>query len=163
MAKKPTPEAPTPPATEPAATPPVDPPATEPAAEPDATAPTPPLDAGPPATEPAPEDPPPGALEEPAPEAPAGPWRVVAVCAKSVTIHFPGGPTRVVGGDWITEPDRLAVLGGCEEFFTFLPCASPEHLAEMQARFARDLAELEGMAALMGYAVHPAGAECPKK
>lgn len=125
----------------------------------------------PPAETPAPADPPPDLAEAPPPEPeivpaapaePPPPWRVVAVCKKPVGVYFGGGFARLLGGEWVTEPDRLAVVAGDTEHFAFLPCQDAEHLARMQAQYAHDLAQLTEMAAEMGYTVHPAGAVCPK-
>lgn len=91
------------------------------------------------------------AAPPPAP-APAPPWRTVALCHTACNVHFGGQLIRLLGGEWVTEPDRVATIRGCEQF-QFFDVTSPEQLASIMTETTTLIEQATKQLADLGYVV----------
>lgn len=94
----------------------------------------------------------PAAADDP----PKGPWRRVALCQKAVQVYFGGALVRVLGGELITEVDRVAVLVG-DPAFRLFEVESAADIDAIRHGYAREVEELRAAAAALGLVVYRDG------
>lgn len=99
-------------------------------------------------------------VAEEAPRPPA--WRTVALVKKSRTVSFSSGAVKLLGGELVTEPDRVASLRG-DDAFQFIEVESRDHLAWLQEGLVRRQTQIREAAAELGLVVFRDGEVTPPR
>lgn len=118
------------------------------------------------ATTPTPPEAPPGpdtaTGEAESPREEPAPWRTVALALRARTVHVGSAAVRVLGGELVTEPDRVAALRG-DDAFQLIPVHSARELELMRLRLAQVHEDIRRRAAEVGLVVYRDGEVEPPK
>ncbi len=79
-------------------------------------------------------------------------WRSIAFARRSVSVYLGGSIVKVLGGEWIEEPDRVEHLRRDPSFAIF-DFGSPAEFAEVRADYDQACTELRERAANLGLTV----------
>lgn len=83
-------------------------------------------------------------------------WRTIAFAKQARQVYLGGVLVPVLGGEFIEHPPHVEALRG-DEAFEFIAVASPDELAALKERHARDVEEVRAFARELGLVVYRDG------